>query len=260
MKKFRIAFFYIAVSAFLFSCDINSETENASGKLNTDSVQSNETVRVDTNKYVLKSSEAEAVLDWPRINGSLPKKVLDKMNRIISIDSICMESIQEIQSNYEKCACGTVGSGFSVNFNKHNLLSLSISVETMGAYPDGYLKSFNFNTRTGSLVYLDSLIKKDSMASLVSRLNSELKKRMEEANAIAEEDAEKPEEGDSMETLFERTEFSKEDLKSFTITEKGINFYFDFGFPHAFQSLEPAGDFFISKEELKKYLKEDVQL
>jgi hypothetical protein len=244
----------------MFGCSTNTEIENTSSDMNHDSVSLNEAIKVSSNKFVLKSADQEAVMEWPEIKGDLKGETLKKMNSIISIDSVCGKSIEEIQLNYKNCSCGTVGSGFSVNYNKNNILSLSISVETMGAYPDGYLRSFNFNTKTGDILTIDSLIKNDSLASLISILNHELGRRIEEAKAMADEDAEKSGDSEFIDNLFDKTEFTQEDLKNFTVTDKGINFYFEFGFPHVAQALEPAGDFFITKEELTKYLKDGIKI
>jgi hypothetical protein len=261
MTKYSLVFSCLFAAVLFVSCENNSGEKNTSDVLNKDTVPAEKDVlRVTTKKYILKSKDQEAVMEWPQIEGEVSKEVLKKMNDAISIDTVCGESIDSIQKNYSDCSCGTVGSGYSVNYNKSGILSLSISVETMGAYPDGYLRSYNFNIKTGEAFSIDDLIKKDSLPSLIRDLNAELTKRIEESKAIAAEDAEKSDDSESLDELFNRTEFSKEDLKSFIITDKGITFYFDFGFPHAFQALEPAGDFFISREELKPYLNPEIEL
>jgi hypothetical protein len=261
MTKYPRALFCLLAAFLLVSCDNNTEVENTSAVLSKDStLADNNILKVSTRKYILKSKDQEAVMEWPQVEGEVTKEALRKMNQAISIDTVCGESIDAIQKNYSECSCGTVGSGYSVNYNKRDILSLSISVETMGAYPDGYLRSYNFSVKTGEGISIDHLIKKDSLSSLIMRLNAELTKRVEESKAMAEEDAEKSDDNESLDDLFSRTEFSKDDLKSFIITDKGITFYFDFGFPHAFQALEPAGDFFISNEELKPYLNAGIEL
>jgi hypothetical protein len=249
------------MTAGFLSCSRTPEIENASADLNKDSILTNvDTLSVVSKKYILKSNESEAWMEWPEIYGNVSMGSLMKMNTVISVDSVCGESIGAIQLNYKECSCGTVGSSYSINYNKNYILSLSIALETMGAYPDGYLESYNFNIKTGERLFIESLIKKDSLDPLLRNLNAELTKRIEEAKAIADEDAEKSGDTESINDLFTKTEFSKEDLKNFIITDKGITFYFEFGFPHAVQALEPPGDFSIPKEELKPYLEREIVL
>jgi hypothetical protein len=261
--KYHFLLFCLFVSVFLVSCDNNSEMENASSVVNKDTtLHSSDSIKILTNKYILKNDDRdlENVMEWPEIGGGVSKPISDRINAVISIDSVCGESIKEIQLNYKDCNCGIVGGRFDVNYNKKNILSLTISVETMSAYPDVLIRNYNFNTKTGTVIFLDSLLKKDSIPSLISKFNNELSKRMEEAKAIAFEDAEMAQETDFINNLFDKREFLKEDLKNFIITDKGITFTFEFGFPHVAQALEPASDFFISRENLKPYLAAGIEL
>lgn len=50
-------------------------------------------------------------------------------------------------------------------------------------------------------------------------------------------------------------EYNKVSLDAFEVDENGIMFHHDYGFAHVIQALQPAGEFFLTWEELKPYIK-----
>src|SRR6185437_2425210 len=111
---------------------------------------------------VLGKNNDTATFYWPLIS-DCPKAIADSINKTIDKLGITESSAKDLQSEYADCSCGTIGRCFDVNCDSSTILSISITIETMGAYPDSYLQRLNFNTKTGSLLQLTDLLNKDSL-------------------------------------------------------------------------------------------------
>ena len=44
-------------------------------------------------------------------------------------------------------------------------------------------------------------------------------------------------------------------LDEFSISDKGVTFLYDYGFPHAIQALEPDGRYFFTWAQMKQHIK-----
>ena len=55
--------------------------------------------------------------------------------------------------------------------------------------------------------------------------------------------------------VFENTDFTVESFGDFSVTDSGVMFYYDYGFPHVIQALQPSGEFVLSWAELKPYIR-----
>jgi len=51
-----------------------------------------------------------------------------------------------------------------------------------------------------------------------------------------------------------QSRFGVENLDTFRLDDKGVTFVYDFEFPHVSEALEPAGEYFLSYEELRPYI------
>ena len=49
--------------------------------------------------------------------------------------------------------------------------------------------------------------------------------------------------------------FTKENLDDFSINDTGITFHYNYGFAHAFQALQPDGEYLFSFKEMTPYIK-----
>ena len=72
--------------------------------------------------------------------------------------------------------------------------------------------------------------------------------------AILEIKKEDPEE-ENPASLFENTDFTVENLDKFSVSDKGITFWYDYGFPHVILALQPEGRYFFSWAELKPFIR-----
>ena len=56
-------------------------------------------------------------------------------------------------------------------------------------------------------------------------------------------------------SMFGSTDYEAENLNEFSVSDKGVTFIYDYGFPHVAQALQPNGRYFFSWRELKGFIK-----
>jgi len=150
-------------------------------------------------------------------------------------------------------AGGEVGLDYTVHHNGDGLLSLSISHETMGAYPDGYVDDFLFDLTTGARLTPTQLFRADGLDGLAAALDAKLQPKIAAARAEGGDCA------DVGDDLFDRT-FTAADIADVTVGDGKIDFGFPFDFPHVALACEPDGVVPMSLDELAPFLAADSPL
>jgi hypothetical protein len=139
---------------------------------------------------------------------------------------------------------------YKVLFNQNGVLCVELWMTGTAAYPDGVTKRVVVNLRTGTVVRphdvfrdlpgLAALIK-DAQTAEIAAATQEMK---------SDPDA-RPEE------LFSEANFTAEDLRDFTVDSGGVTFFYDYGFPHVLEALQPPGEFHFSWARLKPFVRTD---
>jgi hypothetical protein len=148
---------------------------------------------------------------------------------------------------------------YTVNYNKYNILDISLFMEGVGAYPDGVTKFLVFDIRTGRKLDYSDLFTRANLPDLLSKIRSVMK-RTEEAALKASDEmrgvlADYRENSPEFHPSPDKIEFK--DLQGFGINDSGVTFQYDYGYPHVAEALEPSGEFFISYRELKPFIRTD---
>jgi hypothetical protein len=138
---------------------------------------------------------------------------------------------------------------FKVNYNNNGILDITLIVTGSGAYPSTYEKTVVINTKTGVRATPATVF--SGLAGLAAKV-----KKLQEAeikSAIAELRKNDPD-IDDPESLFSSSDFTVENLDHFTISDKGVTFIYDYGFPHVIRALQPEGRYFIAWEDIKSHV------
>lgn len=141
---------------------------------------------------------------------------------------------------------------YSVEYNANKMLSLSLTIEGSGAYPSSSTKYIVVNIAAGTRVRpTDIFVNTNGLLSkLVKMKDAEVKKALDEIKKDPETKDE------DVSDLFNMSaDYQKVTLDEFHIDENGVVFHHDYGFPHVAQALQPPGEFFLTWEELKPYIK-----
>jgi hypothetical protein len=183
----------------------------------------------------------------PKVRGINPV-IAKKIETTISYEKIfdfnLKDEIGEIQWLEE--------ASYTVDYNKNDILGVTLSMMGTGAYPSEASQPVVVNLETGERVLAkDVFVKLSDLATKGKQTQAAEIKR-----SIVEIKKENPDE-ENPALLFETADFTVANLDRFSVSDKGITFWYDYGFPHVIQALQPEGRFFFSWTELKAFIKPD---
>lgn len=192
-----------------------------------------------------------SVIRWP-VAVDEASEVDDIINTKLGFEDITGENLDELKRQHEAAGPddvvhGVASADFEVNANIRNVLSLTISYETVYAYPDFHHAYFNFNSNTGAPIGITDLLTAESLPVIAAALDEQLQQRIAQLKVdFAAEIAS----GEVEATQWDELHVTTESLESFSTTPDGITFHYDAGFPHVIQALEPDGEFSVAFEDL----------
>jgi hypothetical protein len=140
---------------------------------------------------------------------------------------------------------------YEIEYNKHGILAAALTISGSGAYPSIYTKHVVINLKTGNAVKAaDVFVRLPELARFADKsLQARIKKE------IAERRRESAEDAATMRERLAGAKFKRKNLEFFSVSDKGVSFYFDYGFPHVILALEPDNKFFFTFAQLKPYIK-----
>jgi hypothetical protein len=141
---------------------------------------------------------------------------------------------------------------YEVNYNKHNILAITLTISGVGAYPDSWSKTFVVNLATGERVKAPGVFQGlPELLTAVRRVEqAELKKHIK---GLGEEFPQEQYDAG----LVNGKHVQIDDLDQFRLDDKGVTFVYDYGFPHVIEALQPDGLFFLSWAQLRPYIRRE---
>lgn len=177
--------------------------------------------------------DGDASISWPIVSGTFSG--ISGINEILNYQNVTGETLEQTRENYKLYGTGIVGVYFLVNWTDAEYVDLTITVETLGAYPSSMVFNYCFNLESGEEVVAEDMFMEDRIPDLVQMCNAELQNRI----------------GSEIEEEFT---FTVENLSQLGIRRGGIVFHYDFNFPHATAASEPDGELFFYWDDLNEYL------
>ena len=178
------------------------------------------------------------------VNPAIAKRIETALSYEKNFEFSIQEEINEIQWLEEAV--------YEVDYNKNGILGVTLTVIGSGAYPSEYSKPVVINLKTGEKISAKDVFLKLSGLAAKGRQAQ----REEIKKGIIEIKKESPDE-ENPEALFENSDFTIENLDKFTVNDKGVTFWYDYGFPHVIQAFQPAGRYFFSWARLKPFIRRD---
>jgi hypothetical protein len=132
-------------------------------------------------------------------------------------------------------------------FNSENILSIKLSLDTYTFSDLHDVKFITLNTKTAEIIKPAEVFK-----NLNQLAKSCKKSRLKSINAVKRRYSRK-----DYGTLFDNIKFTTEELKGFTVENRGITFHYPYTFVRTAIMFEPNNDYFFSWKQLKPYLKTD---
>lgn len=202
-------------------------------------------VTVTKEELISPTEESDLQLFWPKVTH--PDKTMEqKIAQVLDFEAIVGDPIEHVIKTYDKCQCGVVGSDFAILLEREDVLSLRITYDFYGAYPSTFTHYFSFNLDTGELFTADDLFQ--NKKALVALLDETLQQHIADARAEYG-----PTLGD-YDVYDKDFSFTTDHLDDFVILDIGIQFNYEFGFPHVYKAAEPESTILLSYEKLDPYL------
>jgi hypothetical protein len=197
-----------------------------------------------------------AVVRYPIVRGLSDTAVLRRIQNALAIKNVFDSSLDDYRKD------GWLEEfDYKVNYNQKYLLDLTFSQSGWGAYPDTHTKHFLLNLKNGQVIKAADCFNQESFATLASMADQKLRAETKELFQVVDDDKQQDgEQKSSIKEQLEKLTFTVENLDEFVVSDKGVTFLYDAGFPHAIQALQPDGSYFFSYSELRPYIKRDGPL
>ncbi|HEX8428299.1 hypothetical protein [Hymenobacter sp.] len=153
---------------------------------------------------------------------------------------------------------------YEVLYNDHGVLSMEFTSEYRGAYPSSVKRHATFDLRTGRLLEVRDLVA-DTLA-LQQRWQQSINRRITGHLRTLPKDYPQIETDPNLLTdvkrrLYWNDSTSTVELQAgeprfydFAVTSFGLVLYYDFGFPHVLEALQPDTDYQLLYTEIKQWL------
>lgn len=198
-----------------------------------------------------------AVINYPFIrSGPSSAAVLRKVRSSLEFKNIFGTSLAEYRADTWLSEFD-----YEVNYNRNFILDITFMQSGIAAYPDTHTKHFAISLKTGDVIKARDVFKAAALRSLAELVDRKLQQEINETRRdVLQQPDTTAEEKQSLQEQFSQLKFQPENLDEFSISDKGITFLYDAGFPHVIQALEPVGKYFFSYAELRSFIRPEGQL
>jgi hypothetical protein len=253
MNKSRPSLLILALPMILFAMATPSNVAAQDRII----VQPRSIVVLRTGKEVRDFPERKkAVVRYPIVRGLSDAAVLRRIQNTLTMKNVFDHTLDEFRRNP-----GLLSYDHKVNYNQNYLLDITFTEEFEGAYPDTGTKHFLINLKNGKVVRAADAFNPNSLNALAGLVDEKLKAEVTELNKVNDEDRSAAAEAKShVRDELKKLLIGVQNLNKFSVSDKGVTFLFDAGFPHAIQALQPEGEYFFGYAELRPYIRRDGPL
>lgn len=138
---------------------------------------------------------------------------------------------------------------YKVNYNQQGILELELFRSGVGAYPTVYNATIVADLDTGNQIKIvDAFQNRIGLLTMIDDAQA-----TEMAVAVK-----KSEEGEAeyLRGKFKETHKASDEVKEFSVSDRGVTFIFEYDFPHASKASQPEGRYLILWDRLKPFLRE----
>lgn len=197
-------------------------------------------------------------ITYPVITSRLKTSVRKKLKKNLSYWRIFKTPFQD---HFEGGWTSSIS--YKTLYNQNNILALSFTWEGVGAYPDSSTEYRVISLKTGKSVGIKNIFERNSLGNLLVRIRKAIRIRenqtkKESSSCFAGTIDMYREAYPEFHPFPEKIKYK--DLSGFFVTEKGVTFLYDYGFPHISEACEPEKEHFFSWVDLKPFIKRDSLL
>jgi hypothetical protein len=196
-----------------------------------------------------------ATIKYPVVSGLGDARVLRRVQSVLQIRNVFETSVEEYkQDNW------LAEFGYEVNYNKNFILDITFTQDGSGAYPDMQTRHFAINLKNGNVIKAADAFLSDKLPALASLVRAKFQTELKQILIDLAESKSDAEDIRIAKEAQEALEFKLSDIDDFSISDKGVTFLYDAGYPHVIRAFEPEGRYFFSYAELKPFIKRDGPL
>ena len=140
---------------------------------------------------------------------------------------------------------------FNVGYNKKGVLSVGLSVTGTAAHQTWLYKTVVVDLKNGNKVRPIDVF--TNLKGLIAKLKTIQNAEIKEGIKLIKEDPDY--QGENTDKLFKYTDFIALNLEGFSVDERGVTFYYDYGFPYIIRAIQPGGNYVLSWKEIKPFIK-----
>jgi hypothetical protein len=145
---------------------------------------------------------------------------------------------------------------YQVIYNKNNILDIRLAMDGLGAYPDTSYKYLVFDLRTGNEIAIQDVF--TQLPKLRNMIRGKMKRQeLALGRAMRKELAVQRQMDSEGEDYPPPEKLELKRLEGFSVSDQGVTFLYDYGFPHVALALEPPGKFFFTWAQLKPSIRRD---
>ena len=186
------------------------------------------------------------VITYPQVRAATPA-LSRKIEDTISYKKALTITVKDEMDEYQWLETAS----YEVNYNKNGILDITLSAEGSAAYPSSFSKTLVVNLKTGSRVRPPDVF--TNLAALAAKVRRAQLAEIKKARADYKKDPESADFDGS--EYFDNAKFGIKELSDFSVSDKGVTFDYNYGFPHIVQALQPVGSFFYSWAQIKPFIK-----
>src|SRR5260221_11970246 len=192
-----------------------------------------------------------AMVRYPIVFGLSNSAVLRRVRRTLAIKNIFGMSLEEYRRDDS-----LEDFDYKLNYNQNYLLDVTFQHSGMGAYPSTETRHFLINLKNGMVIRTADVFRTEALAPIAAMANQKLKAETKELVKVVTDDKElNAEQKDSLKEQLEQLTLTVENLNELSVSDKGVTFLYDAGFPHVIRALQPNGEYFFTYAELRSYIK-----
>jgi hypothetical protein len=198
-----------------------------------------------------KDGYKEAAVSFPVVKGAGP--LTSKIQAAVSLKVMFDQSLEELQSEFREFFWLDEIS-YEVNYNKNFILDLTFSMSGTGAYPDTLFRHVALSIKTGEPLRAADVFNASSMRTIVAMVEHRFQSEIKEAISRWAK------EGEDVKDLFAEKRYTEKDLDNLSVSDRGVTFLYDFGFPHVAKAVEPEGRYLFTFDQLRSHIRPDGPL
>ncbi|MEQ1644851.1 MAG: hypothetical protein ABL959_15485, partial [Pyrinomonadaceae bacterium] len=200
-----------------------------------------------TRKNPIMDGKKTFTITYPKVRAATPA-ISRKIEGVLSYEKVFDFTLREEMGEIQWLE----DASYDVNYNANKLLSIRLTIEGSGAYPSSSTKYIVVNTATGTRVRpIDVFVNTSGLLAHLKKMkDAEVEKTKAELKSSPETKDE-----DFSGFFTDGDIYNKLKPDAFEIDESGVMFHHDYGFPHVAQALQPPGEFFLTWDELKPFIK-----